>query len=487
MRSRQTPVERKAEMAAHLSRRTMLTGAGVATAAALTGRMARRTSATPARLRQSSSDLGITFWHGFTGARGETLQKLVDQFNAMKTGVTVTAQAYGSYEEVAQNLTRSLLDKTNPDIVTLSEALWFRFYLAGQIQPLDDLMTSTGFDTADLIPAFLAEGQRVGHTYWLPFSRSTPLVYYNRGMLRDAGLDAFPSSWQEFVEIAPKLVDTDKQVYAIAQSTTANLVAWAFQGVAWAFGGAYSDAALNILINQGGTIDAGRMYLQSIQDGWGYTTEQNGQDLGNGFAAATIASTGVLNDTATIAAANGIDLGTAFLPAAQPGGPQACPTGGSGFFIVNNLPAERQQAAFAFLTWAIAAEQTTFWAQNTGYMPVRTSAIQSEAMQQFFIQNPNFKTAVDQLPNARQSDTARTWTPGGDKIIADGVSTILVNKTDPQQAFDDVAAKLEDAAGPVRQQLAALEGGLGIPTTGTPVRGTPPATPIAAGTGQRRG
>ena len=458
-----------------LSRRQILrasVGSATLGAAAIASRSA---AAAPNVIRQAGSNTDITFWHGFTGARGDTLQQLVDQYNGLGRGVQVTALPYGSYEEVAENLVRALGDGTAPDIAAMSEALWFRFYLAGVILPLDDLIAANGFDLDDLIPAFRAEGQRAGRSYWLPFSRSTPLVYYNRDMFRAVGLDAFPASWAEFAEVAPGLTDTGAQVSAIAQSTIANLVAWAFQGVTWAFGGAYSDSSLTIQIDGAGAVAAGNYYLRSIEEGWGYASPQGNQDLGNGFAAATIASTGVLNDTATLAAATGFELGTAFLPSAEPGGPTAVPTGGSGLFIVSSAPAERQAAAFDFLAWCLAAEQTTFWAQNTGYMPVRTSAIESQAMQEFFASNPNFKTAVDQLPVARQSDTARTWVPGGDAIIADGVTRILVDSTDPRDVFSDVAAQLETEAQPVRDQIVALEGSLGTPVA------TPAATPATAG------
>jgi sn-glycerol 3-phosphate transport system substrate-binding protein len=425
---------------------------------------------TPARARQSDSATEVTFWHGFTGARGETLQALVDRYNALGTGVTVNALPFGSYEEVAENLVRALQDGSAPDLVAMSEALWFRFYLAGAIQPLDDLISQTGFDLDDLIPAFRVEGQRAGSTWWLPFSRSTPLVYYNQNMLADAGLDVFPGSWAEFAEIAPSLNDEDQQIVALAQSTIANLVAWAFQGVCWSFGGAYSDAQLNILIDEPGAIAAGNFYRRSIDEGWGYASPQGNQDLGNGFAAATIASTGVLNDTATLAKATGFTLGTAPLPAAEPGGPVACPTGGSGLFVVAGRPAEQQAAAFDFLAWCLEPDNTAAWAQDTGYMPVRTSAIEGEAMQAFFAENPNFRTVVDQLPVARPSDTARTWVPGGDAMIADAITRIIIESTDSESAFTTVAAELLEASQPVREQIIALEGDLGTPAA-TPVVG----------------
>ena len=63
-------------------------------------------------------------------------------------------------------------------------------------------------------------------------------------------------------------------------------------------------------------------------------------------------------------------------------------------------------------------------------MPVRKSAIASQEMQDFFAKNPNYKTAVDQLPKTRQQDSARVWIPNGDQIIGKGLEQILVNNQD---------------------------------------------------------
>ena len=89
-------------------------------------------------------------------------------------------------------------------------------------------------------------------------------------------------------------------------------------------------------------------------------------------------------------------------------------------------------------------------------MPVRKSAIASQEMQDFFAKNPNFKTAVDQLPKTRQQDSARVWIPNGDQIIGKGLEQILVNNQDAQTAFDDVAKTLTEEAQPVIEALKAM-------------------------------
>ena len=66
-------------------------------------------------------------------------------------------------------------------------------------------------------------------------------------------------------------------------------------------------------------------------------------------------------------------VGTAFLPK----GPVAfgCPTGRRRPRHPASAPKEKQEAAFKYAAFATSPEQTAIWAQATGYMPVRKSAI----------------------------------------------------------------------------------------------------------------
>jgi sn-glycerol 3-phosphate transport system substrate-binding protein len=79
-------------------------------------------------------------------------------------------------------------------------------------------------------------------------------------------------------------------------------------------------------------------------------------------------------------------------------------------------------------------------------------------MQAFFADNPNFKTAVDQLPLTKPQDAARVFIPNGDQIIGQGLERITVNREEAQPVFDDVAATLTAEAQPVLEAIAALGG-----------------------------
>jgi sn-glycerol 3-phosphate transport system substrate-binding protein len=149
------------------------------------------------------------------------------------------------------------------------------------------------------------------------------------------------------------------------------------------------------------------------------------------------------------------EFGTAFLPKEENFG---CCTGGAGLAILSSTPEEKQLAAMKYIHFASNPEQTTFWAQNTGYMPVRKSALESAEMQSYFEEFPQFRTAAEQLALTRPQDAARVFVPNGDQIIGKGLERITVLNDDVATAFADVQATLEQEAEPVVESLRAVEG-----------------------------
>ncbi|HEY7035818.1 MAG TPA: ABC transporter substrate-binding protein [Thermomicrobiales bacterium] len=445
----------------HVNRRSLLKGvAGTATAAAV-ATVGKRSSvfAAPAVIAQTGSTVKITYWGSWKGDNGKAEEEVVKRFNDSQQDVQVENQYQGTYAETAQKLTAALAAKQTPDLSAMSDVWWFKFYLNKAIAPLNDLITAAQLDTTDYVDSFYNEGIRDGVNYWLPFARSTPLFYYNVDAFNEAGLEGPPAKWSDFAAAAPKLVKKDGSTVtrsAFAYAPNPSDLSWHFQGVCWAFGGHYSDPDFKIRINEPEAVAAGEFERKSIQDGWASVSQDLDQgpksDFYNGLTAATIDSTGSLT---TVLANAKFNVGTAFLPAEVTFG---CSTGGAGLAILANTSAEKQQAAFKYMAFATSPDITTYWSQATGYMPVRKSAIASQAMQDFFAQHPQYKVAVDQLPKTQPQDSARVFIPNGDATIGKGLADIVINNKDAQSAFDDVAKTLTEEAKPVIDALAALGG-----------------------------
>jgi sn-glycerol 3-phosphate transport system substrate-binding protein len=416
----------------------------------------------PAVVSQTGSGVNITYWGSFSGNLGEAEQAMVQMFNESQQDVQVTYQFQGSYEETAQKFTAALQARTIPDVILLSDVWWFGFYVGEAITALDELATGAGMDFADFEPVLLNEGVRQNKHYWIPFARSTPLFYYNKDLFAAAGLpDRAPATWAEFAEWAPKLTKTDGSTMtqaAFVHPNGASYIAWLFQGVTWQFGGTYSKPDFTMTLDDANTMRAAQFYADTAnKEKWALLSADINKEFVGGTAATMMASTGAL--AGIIANTEGkFQVGTGFLPLEQEGGPFGCCTGGAGLAIPSGAPAEKQQAAMQFIKYVTDTEPAAIWAQRTGYMPVRKSSKESQTMQAFFAENPNFKVAVDQLPKTRAQDAARVFVRNGDQIIGRGLERVIVKQEAVETVFKEVNAELTTAAKPILDDLKAIEG-----------------------------
>ncbi len=445
-------------MSNHISRRSLIKGAaGVAAGTAALGVSKRsRAFAAPAVIQETGSQVKVVFWSSFGGKNAEVEQELLRRFHESQQDVVVEFQYQGTYEETAQKVIAALQARQAPDFTVLSEANWFRFYANQYLAAMDDFIAAEELDTSDYVESFLTEGQRQGKQWWMSFARSTPLFYYNKQMWAAAGLeDRGPKTYSEFSEWGPKLVKktgSDVSQWGFLHAPATDYISWYFQGTVWAFGGAYSDEEFNIRITEPNAVKAGEWLRSTVGQGWATASQDRTTDFINGVTASMMQSTGQLGNLKANAK---FDFGVGFLPSeVNPG----CPTGGAGIGILSTSPVEKQQAAFKYIAFATSPEITTYWSQNTGYMPVRKSAGQSPEMQAFYQENPNFRTAVEQLATTKPQDPARRFVPAGDSIIGKGLEQLTVSQAEVQPTFEGIKTTLEEEAQPIVEQVEAVEG-----------------------------
>lgn len=446
-------------MVKQVDRRSLIKGAAGAGAGLAAGGSAGLISArslrysAPALVQSTGSTVDVTYWTAFgSGVNGDAQTVVIEKFNGAQTEVRIVPQALESYEDVAAQLISGLQTGDIPDMVLLSDVWWFRFYLAQALADLTPLLSAEAAPE-DYVQSLFTEYQRAGGQYAIPFARSTPLFYYNAEAVQKSGVapDVF-GKWSTFREAAPTLISGSGLEAAFAFGNAASYGAWVLHGGVWAFGGRYSDENFNILVTEEGCVNAGEFMREFVSSGNAITVDDPVTDFANGVAVAILASTGSLG---TIRSTASFDFTTAFLPEELEFG---CCTGGSGLSILAPAPDDRKAAAMKFIEFCTSTEETTIWSQATGYMPVRTSAIESPEEVAFLEENPNAKTAVDQLPLTEPQDSARVFVPNGDQILGRGWEQILVNNRPAAEVWAEVQAELEPEAQAVLTEVQALEG-----------------------------
>lgn len=426
-----------------LTRRTLV--GGMAGSSVLALARPSHTFAAPAVIQEGGSKVTVNYWTSFgTGVNGDAQNKLIADFNASQPDIEVVATPYESYETIAQSLISGLQTGDVPDMTLFSEAWWFRFYLAGALVDLNELITPE-LDVDDYIQTLYVEYQRNGGQWAIPFARSTPLLYYNTGLVEEAGLTGeLYEKWSNLQANGQQLIDATDAEHAFAFGSAAGYGAWFLQGTVWGFNGAYSDPDLNILLSEEGAVNAGEAMRTLVDTGVAAAVSDPQQDFLNGVVAGIFSSTGALGNLTANAS---FPFTTAFLPAEDSFG---CCTGGSGLSILSNASDEVRQAAFAFIEYSTSTDVTSEWARTTGYMPVRASARDGEAMQAFFDENPNSRTAVDQLELVQQVDSVMVMVPNGAQYIGQGWEQILVNNSPAADAWASTTDVLNTEAELVR-------------------------------------
>lgn len=407
-----------------LSRRGFLGLAGVTGVAGLTA--CAGTGGTPAPADGGggggAASNTIEFWSNHPGTSKPVEQAIIKEFEAANSGMKVKLVDAGqNYEEVAQKFNAALAGGQLPDVVVVSDVTWFNFALNKQLAPLDELLATAKVDTGDYVDALYSDYLSSDKHYALPYSRSTPLFYYNKELWKKAGLeDRGPKDWPEFASWAPKIqAALGSGQVALELADGSNYLDWYFQNMAWGFGGAYSKE-WTPTFSDPKTIQAGEFLQKLAKDKVVKFNKSPEADFSAGLAACILQSTGSLGGISKDAK---FEVGTAFLP-----GKDNCPTGGAGVGISMNISDARKSNAVKFIEFLTNAKNTATFTQATGYMPVRKSAVKEPAEVAYLAKNPNAKTAIDQLPHTRSQDNARVLLPGGGARIGKGLDQIAQGK-----------------------------------------------------------
>lgn len=361
----------------------------------------------------------IEFWSNHPGNSKAVEQEIIKKFEAANSGLKVKLVDAGkNYEEVAQKLNAALAGGQLPDAVVVSDVTWFNFALNKQLTSVDELVSAGNVKIDDYVDA-LYNDYKLGEKHFaLPYSRSTPLFYYNKQVWQKAGLELRgPKDWAEFKSWVPKLqaaVGPGKAVMVLPDGS--NYLDWVFQNVVWGLGGAYSEE-WTPKFSDPKTVEAGA-FLQGLAKSKVLKLAKDpAPEFTAGLAACSMMSTGSLGGVTKDAK---FDFATAFLP-----GDGNCPTGGAGIGIPAGIDDARKKNALKFIEFLTNPENTVTFTQATGYMPVRKSAVDLPAEKAFLEKHPNAKTAIEQLPKTRSQDNARVLVPGGGARIGKALDQIV--------------------------------------------------------------
>jgi sn-glycerol 3-phosphate transport system substrate-binding protein len=402
-------------------------------------------------LPASAQAQNLTFYYPV--AVGGPITKLIDalaaDFEKENPGIKVKPVYTGSYQDTIAKTLTALKGGEPPHFAVILSTDMYTLIDEEAVVPYEDL-AKTDSDKAWLksfFPGFMENSQTGGKTWGIPFQRSTVVLYWNKELFKEAGLDPNkpPATWAELLDYAKKLTK---------KGPTGNVTQWGIQVPSsgfpyWLFQGFTTQNDVR-LMNATGTetyydkpaviealqfwVDLSRkhqVHPPGIVE-WGTTPK----DFFEKKIAMMWTTTGNLTNVRNNAK---FDFGVAMLPASKRRG---SPTGGGNFYIFKkSTPAERE-AAFRFAKWATQPERAAQWGIDTGYVAVTPAAWETAKMKQYVAGFPAAAVARDQLPHA----VAELSTHENQRVtraLDDGLQAALTGTKTPEQAMKDAQREAE--------------------------------------------
>lgn len=149
----------------------------------------------------------IEFWNAYPDqVKIDWLQSCVDAFNASQDMVTVEMKNISGYNPANEQLSAAqAAGKGLPALALINCPRVLTYADGGMTEPLDAYMTAYGFEIEDYNAGMMDAMVPNGSTehYGIPWGISSSVVYWNMDLLRQAGIDKVPETWEEVREIAP--------------------------------------------------------------------------------------------------------------------------------------------------------------------------------------------------------------------------------------------------------------------------------------------
>lgn len=401
----------------------------------------------------------LTFYYPVAvgGPVTKTIDQMAADFEKENPGIKVKPVYSGTYQESIVKALTAFKSGQPPHVAVLLSTDMFTLIDEDAIVPIDGLATSADDRKwlGGFYDSFMMNSRTGGKTWGVPFQRSTIVLYWNKELFKEAGLDPDkgPANWDQMVEYAKKLTKTDASGNVTqwgVKIPSSGFPYWLFQGLTTPNGALLmNEAGTETYFDKPEVIEALQYWVDlsakhKVMPGgvieWGTTPK----DFFEKKAAMIWTTTGNLTNIRTNA---GFPFGVAMLPEKKRRG---SPTGGGNFYIFKKTSPEEQAAALKFAKWATAPQRAAQWSIATGYVAVTPAAWETPEMKKYVQEVPQATVARDQL----QFSVAELSTHDNQRVtkaLNDGLQAALTGSKSAADAMKDAQREAARILRPYRR------------------------------------
>jgi multiple sugar transport system substrate-binding protein len=378
------------------------------------------------------------------------IMKMLPDFE-QKTGIKVKYEIV-PYESTLEKEVRDF--SSNGDLtIALVDLVWIgTFADSDYIVPIEDLkkqfpnIFDPNYDISDFFPLLLnAFGSWNGTVYGPPFDNYSGLLFYNKKLLKDAGFDKPPETWDDLLKVyAPKLTKDGQYAYALQSRRGETQSCDSFMRFIWPWGGSLLDSKFksNLLSAQS---EAGLNFRQELMKYMpsgivDYDHIEAVNALAQGKVA-MITEWSAFYSTLVDPKSSKIvdDLGVAPEPKGPDGRKPAL--GGFSLAVAKQANDNQKAASWLFIQWATGKETAKEYVENGGVSGRQSTYKDPEIVKKYPFVEPMVESWQKGVPEFRPRFAE--W-PQLSEIVAEVGTNIMIGSVSVKQGSEEIGKRVED-------------------------------------------
>lgn len=383
----------------------------------------------------------VEFYYGLGGKLGETMDKIIKDFNGSNKQYEVVPIVQGDYSETLQALQASLAANNPPALAINGYPEFMKLANSEVLLPLEEYIDQPEYNKDDVL--LLEQGKYKDATLGVPAYVSTQMMYYRKDIFEKYNIDYDSlESFEQLAEAAKLIKEKEgisgwsimwygEHMIDYARSTGGDIVSEDGKTVT-----IDSDEWIYAWDNIRKWIHEDKI-MDTVYGGngweWWYKTIDN---VMNGKSAGYTGSSGDGGDLDFSKMATGMQKGF--------NGSKPRPVAVSVMFnLFKSSPKEQQQGAWEFVKFFSEANQTASWSVETGYIPIRNSAVETEIYKNKLQENPYFSIPLEQ---AKTNGIPPFVDPTGGKIYAEidlAKDKVLIQNIPAAEALKEAKKKAQ--------------------------------------------
>lgn len=383
---------------------------------------------------QASADgaTEVTLWHYFEHET-EYLNEIIKEYNASQNEIRIVP-TFVSRDELMKQYTIGAVSGELPDIGMVDSPDMASYISLGIFENIS-LQLEGWSDINEFYEGPLSSCKdKDGNIYGLPMNSNCLAILCNMDILRAAGFENPPTTWEEFEEVCAATTNTTEGVYGFAMSAISNEEG-TFQYIPWLYG---SGASIESIDSEDSI--AGLSFLTNLINKGYMSKEVVNWGQGDAYKAFIAGKAAMLESgTWQIATLDGqdkdkINFEYMYVPMPKRGESQATCIGGENFGICTG--SKKVDACVDFLKYLMSAQSNADWCEVAGKLPIRADAV---PLKDFWTADARYKVFNDSMAFAVPRGPHESWPVISEAIYKAEQSALLGKKT-PEEALKEAAA-----------------------------------------------